>query len=78
MLLELAKTEGYAQMSNVHMNSKPVETINKDFVDKLPETGVFEGTYICQQANIRDDIREKLGVKYLDWDVSEEVPITNP
>ena len=47
MLLELAKAEGYAQMTNVHLDGKAYETINKEFVDKLGDKGIFEGTYIC-------------------------------
>lgn len=47
MLMELAKTEGYAQMTNVSLDGKLQETVNKDFADKLVDSGVFEGTYIC-------------------------------
>lgn len=47
MLMELAKTEGYAQMTNVSLDGKAVETVNKEFADKLGDVGVFEGTYIC-------------------------------
>jgi len=67
ILLELAKAEGYAQMTNVQLNGKGVEHVNKDFIDKLPESGVFEGTYICQQENVKAEIRAALGRKYLDW-----------
>jgi len=38
-----------------------LQSVNKEFVDKMGESGVFEGTYICQPANIKEDIREKLG-----------------
>jgi hypothetical protein len=71
MLLELAKVEGYAQMTNVSMDGKSTESINKEFVDKLGDSGVFEGTYICLPANVKEDIREKLGQKYLDWEMLE-------
>lgn len=47
MLLELAKAEGYAQMTHVSMDGKSQEAISKEFVDKIGESGVFEGTYIC-------------------------------
>ena len=47
MLMELAKTEGYAQMTNVSLDGKIQEAVNKDFADKLVDSGVFEGTYIC-------------------------------
>ena len=67
MLLELARVEGYAQMSNVSLDGKVIETVTKEFVDKLGETGIFEGTYICQPGNINEEIREKMGQKYLDY-----------
>lgn len=47
ILLELARVEGYAQMTNVSLDGKPVEAVNKEFADKLGDWGVFEGTYIC-------------------------------
>jgi hypothetical protein len=34
-------------MTNVSLDGKAVETINKEFVDKIAEKGVFEGTYVC-------------------------------
>jgi len=67
MLLELAKTEGVSQMTNVNLEGVPYEVINKEFIDKLPDKGIFEGTYICQQANINEEVRQKMGEKYLDW-----------
>lgn len=67
MLMELAKTEGYAQMTNVSLDGKPYETVNKEFADKLGDSGVFEGTYICQPTSVNEDLREKLGQKYLDY-----------
>ena len=68
ILLELAKVEGFAQMTNVHLDGKSQESINKEFIDKLGESGIFEGTYICLPANIKEEVREKLGQKYLDWE----------
>jgi len=47
ILLELAKNEGFQQMTNVTFDDKPVEAVNKEFMDKLGDTGVFQGTYIC-------------------------------
>lgn len=68
ILLELAKQEGLTQFTNVHFDGKPIEPLTKEFIDKLGETGVFEGTYICQPSNIKEDVREKLAQKYLDWE----------
>jgi hypothetical protein len=67
MLMELAKTEGYAQMTNVSLDGKPCETVTKEFADKLGESGIFEGTYVCQPTSVNEDLREKLGQKYLDF-----------
>lgn len=39
MLLELAKTEGLAQMTNVFMNGNAVEKVDKEFIDKYSEKG---------------------------------------
>ncbi len=59
MLLELAKVEGY--MTNVMLDGKPVETVNKEFTDKLGDSGVFEGTYVCKPEAANEELREKLG-----------------
>lgn len=35
-------------MTNVQLNGKAVDKVDKEFVDKLNEKGgIFEGTYIC-------------------------------
>jgi len=47
MLFELAKIEGYPQMTNVSLDGKAQETVTKEFADKLGDSGIFEGTYIC-------------------------------
>lgn len=47
MLLELAKQEGLSQIIHVSLKGKNVEAVNKEFIDKLPEDGIFEGTYVC-------------------------------
>lgn len=54
-------------MTNVSLDGKSTETVNKEFIDKLGDSGIFEGTYICLPANIKEDVREKLANKYLDW-----------
>lgn len=56
-------------MTNIQFDGKAVETLNKEFTDKIGDKGVFEGTYICQVPNIKEEVREKLGQKYLDWEV---------
>ena len=73
MLFELAKIEGYPQMTNVSLDGKAQETVTKEFADKLGDSGIFEGTYICQPTNVNEDLRERLGQKYLDFAVPEQV-----
>jgi hypothetical protein len=34
-------------MTNIQLDGKPSETLNKEFIEKLGDKGVFEGTYIC-------------------------------
>ena len=67
VLLELSKAEGWANMSNVKLNGKSFETIGGEFLQNLPTTGIFEGTYACPEEKAKADTREKLGQKYLDW-----------
>lgn len=67
LLLDLAKAEGWANMTNVKLNGKAYETIGSEFAQALPVTGVFEGTYACPEDKMKADVREKVGQKYLDW-----------
>lgn len=67
MLLELAKVEGYQYMTNVVLDGKPYEEINKEFVDKLPTQGIFEGTYVAPEEAADKEARERIGRKYFDW-----------
>jgi hypothetical protein len=34
-------------MTNVSLDGKVVETVNKELMDKIGDKGIFEGTYIC-------------------------------
>lgn len=45
-LLAQAKVQGYQSMTKVILNGKPIEEINKEFVDSLPKEGIFEGSFI--------------------------------
>lgn len=36
-------------MTNVVLDAKSFETVDKEFMDKLGDKGIFEGTYVCQQ-----------------------------
>lgn len=67
MLCELAKTEGLLNMTEIKMNQKPIEKLTLDFIRKVPETGIFEGTYFCIPDKENLDFRESMGRKYLDW-----------
>jgi hypothetical protein len=66
MLLDLCKAEGWGNMTEIKMNSKTIE-VNAEFASALPETGVFEATYICPPEKVKLESRQKLGTKYLGW-----------
>jgi hypothetical protein len=68
MLLELSKAEGWGNWSEMKMNGKKLEEVNADFMANLKEDGTFEGTYICPPEKEKQDVRLKMGVKYLDWE----------
>jgi len=51
MLLELAKQEGFSQISKVILEGKEVPAVTKEFLDKLPDKGFFEGMYVCAPEN---------------------------
>ena len=67
MLFDLCKGEGWANMKEIKLNNKAVEAINPEFVANLPDSGVFEGTYICPPEKVKMELRQKLGTKYLSW-----------
>ena len=66
ILCELSRAEGWANLSNTKLNGKPLD-VNNDFISEMPETGAFEGTYQCPKEKAKEDFRQKLGMKYLDW-----------
>jgi hypothetical protein len=72
ILLELAKSEGYKYMTNVILDGTPYEEITKEFDDKLPSSGIFEGSYVAPEESADNDAREKLGQKYFDWSGNDE------
>ncbi len=54
-------------MASVSLDGVPQEEINKEFADKLPETGIFEGSYVTPEEAADNELREKIGRKYLGW-----------
>lgn len=66
MLLDLCKGEGFPNFTEIKLNNKVVE-VNAEFAATLPETGMFEGTYVCPPEKAKMDLRQKLGTKYLSW-----------
>lgn len=66
-LCELAKGEGWTNWQDVKIDGKPNDKITNDYLLNLPTTGTFEGTYICPVEKEKEDLRLKLGQKYLDW-----------
>lgn len=67
MLCEIANKEGLAFMTDIKMGGKTVEKLTADFAKRVPETGIFEGTYCCTEEKENKDFREAIGRKYLDW-----------
>jgi hypothetical protein len=54
-------------MTEIKMGGKAVEKLTPEFIKRVPETGIFEGTYFCPPEKEILDFREALGRKYLDW-----------
>ena len=54
-------------MTNVILDGKAFAEIDKEFADKLPDTGIFEGSYITPEDAANIETREKIGRKYFDW-----------
>lgn len=67
MLCELAKGESLVFMSDIKMDGKPVEKLTMEFAKRVPEVGVFEGTYFCPSEKENAELRESVGRRYLDW-----------
>lgn len=68
MLGELCKAEGWGNMTEIKLNGKSIDSINSEFISGLPDTGVFEGTYVCPPEKVKMEVRTRIGVKYLDWE----------
>jgi len=54
-------------MVDIKMNGKAVEKLSPDFIKRIPEIGIFEGTYFCPPEKENLEFRESMGRKYLDW-----------
>ena len=67
ILLELAKQEGFQYITNVVLDLVPVEEVDKEFIEKLPEQGIFEGSYVAPEEAADNEFRGKIGRKYLGW-----------
>ncbi len=48
-------------MTNIKLNSKSLDSVGADFLQNLPATGIFEGTYACPEEKIKQDARDKSG-----------------
>lgn len=69
MLIDLCKGEGWANMKDIKVNGKSVEKLDGDFAANMPEKGTFEGTYLCPPEKVKEELRKKIGTKYLSWAV---------
>jgi hypothetical protein len=56
MLLDLSRGEGWANMRDTKFNGKPFE-VNGEWASNLPESGTFEGTYVCEPAKVKMELR---------------------
>jgi len=68
-LVELARAEGFQFMTDIKVNDKAVEKMSNDVFKGLPEYGSILLTYQCPKEKVKDDVRDKLGAKFLDWQV---------
>ena len=55
-------------MTEIKFNGEVIEKLTADFIRvNIKKEGIFEGTYNCPADKEKADLREQLGVKYLDW-----------
>lgn len=54
-------------MTEIKIRKAPIDKLTNDVIRGLGDTGIFECKYECPADKIREDIREKLGAKYLEW-----------
>lgn len=59
-------------MTNVFLDGKQISEVNKEFIDSLPQKGIFEGSYVTPDEAADNDARERIGRKYFDW-ISDEI-----
>lgn len=67
MICELSKGEGWGNWQDVKIDGKATDKLSNDFLLNLPTTGTFEGVYVCPVEKEKEELRVKLGQKYLDW-----------
>lgn len=67
LLCELCKAEGWPLMTEIKLGGKTVEKLTPDIIKTLPDTGMFECKYLCPEEKVKQEVREKLGAKFLDW-----------
>ena len=68
LLCELAKSEGFPFMTDVKVpGTGAVEKMSNDIARALPDFGNFECKYKVPEEKVKQDVREKMGVKYFEW-----------
>jgi len=68
ILCDLTRQEGMANMTEIKFNNSEVEKMTPDWIrNNIKKEGIFECKYTCPEEKQKDDLREQLGVKYLDW-----------
>lgn len=60
-------------MANVQLNGKQYTQADlKSLVEKLPQDGIFEVSYIAPEESANTEVRQELGRKYLGWNAEYE------
>lgn len=67
ILCELARSEGFALMTEVKVAGTVVEKMSNDVLRGLPDKGKFECKYDCPEEKMKPEAREKLGQKFFEW-----------
>lgn len=69
MLCELARSEGWTFMTGLKINGKLVEKPSNEVIKQITESSSFFCSYQCPPEKEKQEVREKIGQKFLEWPV---------
>ena len=72
LLCELCKSEGWNFMTGIKIAGSAVEKMTNEIMRALPDAGLFLCTYECPPEKVKDEVREKMGQKYFEWEQPEQ------